>query len=450
MIVSQPLWRRFAVFLGPLILSNVLQALSGTINNIYLGQMIGVGAFAAVSAFFPLLFFFISFVIGLGAGASVLIGQAYGARQPDKVKAIAGTALTATVVTSIIVAILSNIWIEQLFGLVGTPADILEDAIAYAHVMLASMPLLFILILVTSMMRGVSDTVTPLYVFGLTTVIGLVLTPALIRGWGGLPQMGVTSGAWAGIVSLIIGLGWMAYSTRRRGHPLAPDATFIRSLRIDWKLLGSVLRIGVPTGIQVILVSLATLVVLGLVNSFGSQATAAYGTVNQIVSYVQFPAISIAIAASIFSAQAIGAGRLNDLSRITRTSLVMNVIITGGLILLAYIFSRTIIGFFITSAEVLELAQHLLHITLWSYLIFGAASILSGVMRGAGTVMVPTILSVASIVFVEVPAAYLLSRTSLGLDGIWYAYPLAFTAMLAMMTAYYMLVWRKSQIKRLV
>src|SRR5690606_18266215 len=126
------------------------------------------------------------------------------------VKAIVGTAATATVVVSIVVAVVASIFIEQILSLVGTPADILQDAIAYAHVMLASMPLLFILILVTSMMRGVGDTVTPLYVFGITTVIGLVLTPALIRGWAGLPQLGVTSGAWAGIVSLIVGLGWMA------------------------------------------------------------------------------------------------------------------------------------------------------------------------------------------------------------------------------------------------
>src|SRR5690606_27434207 len=137
------------------------------------------------------------------------------------------------------------------------------------------------------------------WVFGMTTIVGLIVTPALIRGWGGLPQMGVTSGAWAGILSLIIGLGWMIVTLRRRKHALAPDAEFIRHLRIDWSLLAAVLRIGVPTAVQVVLISLATLVVLGLVNSFGSEATAAYGTVNQIVSYVQFPAISIAIAASI-------------------------------------------------------------------------------------------------------------------------------------------------------
>jgi putative MATE family efflux protein len=445
-----PLWRSFLVFLGPLILSNVLQALSGTINNIYLGQMIGVGALAAVSSFFPLFFFFISFVIGLGAGASVLIGQAYGAREPEKVKAIAGTTLTATVVVGLVVAVLGSLRTDILLAAVGTPADILADSIAYAHVMLAALPLFFLLILVTSMMRGVSDTVTPLYTFGLTTVIGLVLTPALIRGWGGLPQLGVTSGAWAGIVSLFAGLAWLTFDLRRRNHPLAPDAVLFRHLWIDWRLLRTVLRIGVPTGIQVVLLSLAEVAVLSFVNGFGSEATAAYGTVNQVVSYVQFPAISISITASIFGAQAIGRGHVDRLGAITRTGILMNVVITGGLVLLAYLFSRTIIGFFITSDPVTELAQRLLHITLWSYVIFGAAGVVSGIMRASGTVIIPTALSIFAVLGIEVPVAYFLSHTSLGIDGIWAAYPIAFIAMLVMQSLYYRLVWRKTRITRLV
>jgi Na+-driven multidrug efflux pump len=87
------MWKTFAAFLGPMLLGNILQSLSGTINNIYIGQMIGVGALAAVTSFFPIMFFFIAFTIGLGAGASVLIGQAWGARDTGKVKAVAGTTL---------------------------------------------------------------------------------------------------------------------------------------------------------------------------------------------------------------------------------------------------------------------------------------------------------------------------------------------------------------------
>jgi Na+-driven multidrug efflux pump len=93
MTAPRPLWKTFLFFLAPMLLSNILQSLSGTLNNVYVGQMIGVGALAAVSSFFPVMFFFIAFTIGLGAGASVLIGQAWGARDIGKVKAIAGTTL---------------------------------------------------------------------------------------------------------------------------------------------------------------------------------------------------------------------------------------------------------------------------------------------------------------------------------------------------------------------
>jgi len=446
-----PSVRSFLIFLGPMMLANVLQALSGTINNIYIGQLIGVGALAAVSAFFPVLFFFISFIIGLGGGSSVLIGQAYGAQEIEKVKAVAGTTLTVTIVLGLIIAIFGGLFTQPLLSAVGTPPDILADATAYARIMLIAMPGLFVFLLLTAMMRGVGDTVTPLFALALSTVVGLVLTPALIQGWLGLPKVGVLAGAYATIVAFVLALAWLAVHLLRVKHPLAPDRVLIRHLWIDWSILRKVLRIGIPTGIQVILISLAEIAVLSFVNHFGSNATAAYGAVNQVVSYVQFPAISIAITASIFAAQAIGAAHTDRLGAITRTALLLNLIITGGLILIAYIFSRPLMGLFITSEPVIELAQRLLHITLWSYVVFGAAVAISGVMRASGTVLIPTLLSLVAVFFVEVPVAWWLSQhTSLGIDGVWIAYPVAFCTMLILQASFYRLVWRKKTITRLI
>jgi putative MATE family efflux protein len=446
---AKPLWRTYLAFLAPMMLANILQALSGTINNIYLGQMIGVHALAAASVSFPLVFFFIAFIIGLGAGASVLIGQAYGARQHEKVKAIAGTALTVALAGGLVVALFGGVFTRPLLVLLGTPPDILADAVSYARIMLIAMPGLFVFLLMTSMMRGVGDTVTPLYALGLSTAVGLLVTPALIRGWFGLPQMGVASGACAAVLSFVLALAWLAWHMRRRHHALAPDAVLIRHLWIDWKILKKVLRIGVPTGVQMIIISLSEVAVLSFVNAYGSNATAAYGAVNQILSYVQFPVLSIAISASILGAQAIGAGHGDRLGAIARTGLQMNLVLTGGLILLAYLFSRTIIGFFITSEPVIELAQTLLHITLWSSIVMGFSSVLSGVMRASGTVLVPTAISIFAIAFVEVPVAYLLSR-KIGINGIWIAYPVAFVTMLALQASFYRLVWRHKPVHRLV
>ena len=449
MTAPRPLWKTFLFFLAPMLLSNILQSLSGTLNNVYVGQMIGVGALAAVSSFFPVMFFFIAFTIGLGAGASVLIGQAWGAHDIAKVKAIAGTTLTVGLVFGGVVAVFGGAFTAPLLQALHTPPDILADATRYARIILIAMPGLFVFLLSTAMLRGVSDTVTPLFTLGISTLVGLLLTPALIRGWGGLPMMGVASGAAATVVSFVVATVWLAFRLRRMQSPLAPDRAFARCMRIDLAILKTVLRVGVPTGVQMIVIALAEIALLSLVNSYGSEATAAYGAVNQVVAYVQFPAISIAITASILGAQAIGAGRTTQLGAIARTGLLMNLVLTGSLVVLGYLFSRRLMGFFITSTPVIDIAQTLLHIMLWGTVIFGMASVLSGIMRASGSVLVPTAISIACIALVEVPVAYVMSQR-IGLNGVWIAYPVAFIAMLALQTAYYRLVWRKKAIRRLV
>ena len=442
------LWRVYLAFLVPMIISNILQALSGTVNNIYLGQLLGVGAMASVSAFFPVLFFLISFMIGLGAGASVLIGQAWGAREPERVKAVAGTTLTIGLCAGLLVAIFGGTFTEPMLRALGTPADILPGATAYARIVLLAAPGLFLFLLVTSMLRGVGDTKTPLKTLLISTAVGLLVTPALILGWGGLPQMGVASGAYAAVVSYIVALGWTAWYLRRKHHVLAPDAAFLKHLRFDRTIAAKVLRIGLPTAVSMITISLSEIAVLFLVNTHGSQATAAYGAVNQIVSYVQFPAISIAITASILGAQAIGGGRGQTLGKIARTGIVMNLLLTGSLVLLGYLFSRSILGLFITDAAVVELAQTLLHIMLWSSVIMGMSMVLSGLMRASGTVLVPTLITVLSIGLVQVPVAWVLN-SRYGINGIWAAYPVAFLTMLGLQSTYYQLVWKKKPIRRI-
>jgi putative MATE family efflux protein len=432
-----------------MILANILQSLSGTLNSVFVGQMLGTRALAAVAGVFPIVFFFIALMIGIGAGASVLIGQAWGAHEPHKVKAIAGTALSLGLLLGLAVALFGGTFTRAMLGALGTPADVLPMALGYARMMMLAMPGLLVFILFTQLLRGVGDTVTPLYALLLSTAISCVLTPAFIRGWWGLPQLGVTSAAAAAIISFVCALAFLAWFLRRRDHALAPDLELLKALRIQPRLLRLVVRIGLPTGVQMIVVSLAEIVLLGMVNGFGSDATAAYGAVNQVVNYVQFPALSIAITASILGAQSIGGGRAHLLGAITRTGLKLNVAITGSLVLAGYLFSRHLVGAFVTSAPVLEIAQTLLHIMLWSSVVFGFSSVLSGVMRSSGAVLVPTAISVLCIMLIEVPSAWLLSR-HFGLNGVWMAYPITFASMLALQASYYRLVWRGKKIERLV
>jgi putative MATE family efflux protein len=222
-------------------------------------------------------------------------------------------------------------------------------------------------------------------------------------------------------------------------------------MRIDPVILKSVLRIGIPTAMQMVIMSLAEVVLLSLVNGFGSDALAAYGVGNQVLGYVQFPAMSIAIAASVLGAQAIGAGHPDKLGSITRSGILINFAFTGTLLLLCYLFARPLIGLFTDSPEATHIALNLLRIVLWSALIFGCAAVTSGVMRSSGTVMIPTLLSISAILLVEIPAAWLLSqKLGYGINGVWMAYPITFVTMLILQASYYRLVWRKQKIKKLV
>ncbi|MFJ2710962.1 MATE family efflux transporter [Pseudomonas sp. NPDC087346] len=446
---QRPLWRTYLLFLAPMVLSNFLQSMSGTINSIYIGQMLGTQALAAVSGMFPIVFFFIALVIGLGAGAGVLIGQAWGARESHMVKAIAGATLLLGVMIGLVAAVLGSVFARQALQGLGTPADVLDDAVAYAHVMMWILPSMLVFVLFTQLLRGVSDTLSPLLALIVSTSVGLALTPALIRGWFGLPQLGIQSAAYAGLAGNLSAMAWLAWRLIRKGHPLAPDREFFKALRLDGAILGKVLRIGLPTGVQMIVLSLSELVILALVNQHGSQATAAYGAVTQIVNYVQFPALSIAITASILGAQAIGAGRLERMGPILRTGLLINVCLTGGLIVLGYLLSHWLLGLFLTEDSTRAMAEHLLHIMLWSLLVFGFQAIIGGIMRASGTVLVPVAIAIVCVVGIQLPAAYWLDG-QYGLQGVWMAFPVAYLGMLVLQTLYYKLVWQHQKIERLV
>lgn len=449
MSAPKPLWTTFLRFLAPLMLSNALQSLFGTVSNVYLGQMIGVDALAAVSVFFPVMFFLFAFVMGLSTGATVLIGQAFGAGEHGKIKSVVGTTLAIGLLLSVSVALAGGIFSRQLMIALATPTDILDQASAYARIMLLTMPLGFIFLLMTAMIRGVGDVLTPLLALALSTTIGLILTPMLIRGLFGLPPAGITSPAWAAAIANALTLMALAAYLQRKKHALAPNAALLRHLRLDRAMLAKILGIGLPSAIGMVVMAIAELVLLGLVNGFGSNATAAYGAVNQVMGYTQFTAMSISIAVSILGAQAIGGGDRARLDAIVRTGLAFNIVLTGGLVALIYLAPRAVLGIFITDGAVLDLAKRLLDIALWSSVPFGLATVFSGAMRAAGVAFTPMLLSIFAIAVIELPAAVILSRT-IGLEGVWAAYPIVFCAMFVLQMGYYLLVWRRRAIRRLV
>ncbi|TPV46617.1 MATE family efflux transporter [Bacillus dicomae] len=448
---SKPIWKSMSMFLVPLLLSNVLQSVGQLFGMVVVGRWLGVNDLAAISAFFPLFFLLVSFVIGIGSGSSILIGQAFGAKNEDRLKAIVGTTLTFTFIIGVVLAIVGSIFAMDIMRLMGTPENIIEISVHYARILFISMPVLFLYFAYTTFMRGTGDSKTPFYFLIVSTALNMILLPILIFGWLGAPKLDVYGAAYASVISTVITFIVMLVYLKKKNHPLQLDSTVRKYLRMDGELLKLLLRLGIPASINMILVSLSEIAVIAFVNRYGSDATAAYGVVNQVASYVQMPAVSLGITVSIFAAQSIGANQFDRLQKVVKAGIIMNYVIGGVLISLIYLFSRDILSLFLTSQTTIEIAHSLVMITLWSYLIFGHAQIISATMRASGTVLWPTVIGVVSIWLVEVPVAYYLSyHTSLGIEGIWIGYPAAFIVSLILQYAYYKLSWQKKRITRLV
>ena len=388
-------------------------------------------------------------MIGISAGTTVLVGQAWGAQNIEKVRSVIGSTLFMTLIGGTIIAILGFVFAPNILNLLGIDPKVMHLSLPYVRWMLAGSPLLFVYIVYTSILRGVGDSVTPLIALGLTSVIGLIVTPILLKGYFGFPALGIIAPAIATILGYAAVLIFLAFYLHHKNHPLKLDARLLQHVRYDADLSKIILKLGIPTGIQMVTTSLAGLVIIGLVNRYGAHATAAYGAVNQVLNYIQFPAMSISIAASIFAAQAIGAGKPDLLAKVTRTALSMNILFTGSLIALAYLFSKYLMALFITDHSVIELGQKLLFIVLWSILFFGASAIFAAIMRASGTVTVPMLINILTILLIEIPCAYWFS-TLWGLTGIWMAYALAFVSLCVFQALYYQFVWKKSKIKILI
>jgi putative MATE family efflux protein len=437
------------VFLIPLMLSNAMQSVGQLAGSIIVGRALGVDALAAISAFFPLFFLLVSFSIGIGSGSSILIGQAYGAQNEKRVKEIIGTTLTFTFLVGIVLAVAGSIFAPNILRIMGTPANIIDVTVHYARILFVAIPVLFLYFVYTTFMRGTGDSKTPFYFLVVSTVLNIIFLPILIFGWIGVPKLGVYGAAYATVFSTVLTFIIMIVYLRKRNHPLKFDSSI--SLKMDGTLLKLLMRLGIPASINMILVSLSEIAVITFVNGFGSDATAAYGAVNQVASYVQMPAISLGIAVSIFAAQSIGANKFERLKEVIRSGIMLNYVIGSVLILLIYLFSNQILALFLTSQHTLDIAEELLVITLWSYLIFGHAQIITATMRASGTVLWPTVFSIMAIWCVEVPVAYVLSQfTSLEIKGIWIGYPAAFVVSLILQYSYYQFVWKKKKIERLV
>ena len=267
-------------------------------------------------------------------------------------------------------------------------------------------------------LRGTGDARTPLMVLVMTSLLDILFNPLLIRGFGPIPALGIAGSALSTALATLIGLVAMItliyrrdLVVRLRGAELGYLAPGIAELRY-------ILAKGVPMGAQMLVISGAGMIFVGLVNREGLATTAAYGALIQLWNYIQMPAMAMGAAVSAMVAQHIGAGRAGRVDAIAGAGVGANAVITIGLTLLL-IFDRPILALFLgTHSPALTLAEHMQTIAIWSYIPFGVTIVIFGALRAFGVVYTQLIVLFSTMYLLRL-GIYRAAYPMLGADALW-------------------------------
>lgn len=433
-----PILPTLLAFSVPTLISNLLQTLNGSINAVWVGRLIGESALAATANANLIMFLLIAAAFGFGMATAVRIGQAFGARDIDAARLRFGTGVGFCTALSGVAAIAGWVFAPALLALLNTPAASLAEALAYLRVTFVSLPFATVSMLLATGLRGAGDSRVPLQAMILTVVLDVAFNPLLIRGVGPLPAFGIAGSAASTALANFAGVLWMIAALYRRDLPLRLRGRELGYLWPDRGELAFLVAKGLPMGAQVLIVSSAGLVMIGLVNREGLDTVAAYGASLQLWNYLQMPALAISSAVSAMVAQNLGAGQERRIVRITHIGIVMNVGLAALLAIAIVVFDRPLLALFLGGdSPSLPIAERIQVICTGSFVLIAATVVLIGTMRAYGVVGMP-LLSMAAAFYPARLGFYAVAYPHIGARAIWWAYPVGAAASLVFLVPYYL------------
>jgi putative MATE family efflux protein len=424
-LTSGPILKTLIAFSVPMLIGNLVQTINGTINAIWVGRLIGENALAATTNANVVMFLFFALVMGFGMASTVRIGQHFGARDVIAARRSFGNGLGFAVGLALAGSVLGLVFAPGMLHLMATPAGSFELANTYLKVIFLSIPFGTANMMLSMGMRGAGDAKTPMYAMLLTVVLDVVLNPLLIVGWGPVPSLGIGGSA---LASFMAGMGGMIFSVWRlygKDLPLRLRGSEFGFLIPTGPELKYMITKGMPMGAQMLLMSSAQMVMVGLVNREGVDTTAAYGASMQLWNFLQMPAFAISSGVSAMVAQAIGAGKHDRVSEVTRSGMIANVAMTGVLAAMLVLASHPLLSLFLGgNSPALPIAQHVQYIVTWSFVVMGASMIMGGTLRAYGVVVLPFVVMAITLYPVRL-GFYFAAYKHLGSDALWWSFPFA-------------------------
>jgi putative MATE family efflux protein len=439
-LTEGPVTRTLLIFSLPLLGGNVLQALNGTVNQFFVSHTPGLGvtAITALNSANVIMMLLLGSVFGVGMSANILIAQAIGGHDLRLAKTVMGTTISFFLALSLGLAVFGWLWTPFILTLMHTPPDARADAIIYLRIIFMAMPFLFFFIFLQMAQRGAGDAKTPFLFMLLAVALEAGLNPCLIWGLGPFPRLGIAGSASATFVGQGVALATLVIYLYRKHSVLMLRRGELHLLKPDLRILRALLFKGAPMGLQMFVMGSAAVVMLGFVNDYGALTAAAYAGASQVWVYVQMPGMAIGASVSSMAAQNIGAGRWDRVSAIARSGVISGSVVTAAIAAAIYVLGPLSLYFVLPAGSpAIAAAAQIDQMVLWSFVLFNATFALSGAVRATGAMMAPLIILTVSMVVIRVPFAYFL-MPRLGVDAIWWSFPLGAVAASALTTLYYL------------
>lgn len=379
---SGPLLRKILVFSLPIMAMNILQLLFNAADMAVVGRFSGREALAAVGATGSLINLIVNSFIGLSVGTSVIVAQDCGADQPDAVSRSVHTSIAISIIGGLIVMAVGFALCEPLLEIMGTPEDIFDLSVLYMRIYFTGVPAIMVYNFGAAILRSVGDSRRPMYYLIVTGIVNVLFNLFFVT----VLHMSVDGVAWATVISQYLSvLLIMLYLFRCEGA-----IRFIpRQMRIDGYKLKSIMKIGLPAGLQNSLFSISNVMIQSAVNSFGSTMVAASSTAGNVENFVLTTMNAYSNAAITFTGQNMGArkyDRIDTVAKVCTVLIFATWILLGGVV---FLFGRQMLGFFTTDPGVIELGMLRMNVMMTAYFACGMMNVYPGLTRGMGYSMMP-------------------------------------------------------------
>lgn len=381
-----PLLGKILRFSIPLMFSGILQLLFNAADIIVVGQFTGSDALAAVGSTSALNNLIVNLFLGLSIGTSVVVARYYGAQDWKRVGESVHTSILVSAIAGVILIFLGIALARPMLEAMGTPADVLDQAVLYMRIIFVGMPAMMVYNFGAAILRAVGDTRRPLVFLLISGIINVCLNLFFVIVF----EMGVAGVSLATVISQFISAALLVICLVRSGSRYR--LTF-SGLRISKKVLAEIIRVGLPAGIQSTVFNISNVLIQSSINSFGSTVVAGNTAAANLEGFVYTSMNAIYQASLSFTSQNVGAHKVRRIVPILVRCLTCVVVIGVGLSALVLIFHQQLLSIYTTDPAVIEYGTQRLQVVCLTYFLCGMMDVTCGSIRGLGYSVTPTVVS---------------------------------------------------------